>query len=186
LYVDAHFTPSAIVMNETAINDIYIVVDVIRATTSMAVMFDQGAARVLAASSIEQAREGARLAPGRLLCGERNVQRIPGFDYGNSPTEFSRLDLLGRTAVIATSNGTRALHAVAQAPAVFVGCLLNRVAVCDAAIVAARRHDAGIAIVCAGNNYGATFSIDDAVTAGALSPYQTGASGTGSSKFWPT
>ena len=58
-------------------NDIYIVVDVIRATTSMAVMFDQGAARVLVAGSIEQAREAAQKIPGRLLCGERNVQRIP-------------------------------------------------------------------------------------------------------------
>jgi len=87
-----------------------------------------------------------------------------GFDYGNSPTEFARLDLTGCQLVIATSNGTRALHAVAGAPAAYAGCLLNRSAVCEAAVDAAFQWVAGLCVVCAGNDYGRAFSLDDAGT----------------------
>ena len=90
LHLNVFFTPSAIIAHEPSANDIYIVIDVIRATTTLAVVFDQGAARVFAAGTVEQAREAAQEFPGRLLCGERNVQPLPGFDYGNSPVQFSR------------------------------------------------------------------------------------------------
>ena len=65
------FTPATILPDKAQQGDIYIVIDVIRATTTLAVMFDRGASRVLVAGSIEQAREGAEKVPGRLLCGER-------------------------------------------------------------------------------------------------------------------
>lgn len=166
MFVDVYFTPSAIVISEMAINDIYIIVDVIRATTSMAVMFDRGAARVLAAASIEQAREGARLVPGRLLCGERNVQRIPGFDYGNSPVQFSQLDLSGRELVMTTTNGTRAFYACPQQAPRLAGCFHNAEAVTFYALELARTGQRDIHIVCAGeSNY---FGLDDAVCAGYL------------------
>jgi 2-phosphosulfolactate phosphatase len=67
LHLNIYFTPSAIVSTESSPNDVYIVIDVIRATTSMAVMFDQGAARVLVAGTIEHARETAQKFPVRLL-----------------------------------------------------------------------------------------------------------------------
>ena len=67
MHLNVYFTPSAIVCTESSTNDVYIVIDVIRATTSMAVMFDQGAARVLVAGTIEEAREAAQMFPGRLL-----------------------------------------------------------------------------------------------------------------------
>ena len=83
--LNVFFTPSEIAARETTAtttgaDDIYIVVDVIRATTSMAVMLDQGAARIFVAGNLDQAREAAKQFPGRLLCGERNVQRVPGFE----------------------------------------------------------------------------------------------------------
>ena len=166
MFVDAYFTPSAIVMNETSANDIYIIVDVIRATTSMAVMFDRGAARVVAASSIEQAREGARLVPGRLLCGERNVQRIPGFDYGNSPVQFSQFDLSGRELIMTTTNGTRAFYACPEQAPRLAGCFYNAEAVTSYALKLARTRRCDIHIVCAGeSDY---FGLDDAVCAGYL------------------
>jgi len=153
-------------MNDTSANDIYIVVDVIRATTSMAVMFDRGAARVLAASSIEQAREGARLVPGRLLCGERNVQRIPGFDYGNSPVQFSQLDLSGRELIMTTTNGTRAFYACPEQAPRLAGSFYNAEAVTSYALKLAKTHECDIHIVCAGeSDY---FGLDDAVCAGYL------------------
>ncbi len=166
MHVNAYFTPSSIVINETSANDIYIIVDVIRATTSMAVMFDQGAWRVLAATSIEQAQEGARLVPGRLLCGERNVQRIPGFDYGNSPVQFSQLDLSGRELVMTTTNGTRAFYACPEQAPRLAGSFYNAEAVTTYALELARTRQCDIHIVCAGeSDY---FGLDDAVCAGYL------------------
>src|SRR5437868_15048986 len=104
LRLDVFFTPSSIVVDESSANDIYIVVDVIRATTTMAVMFDQGASRVFVAGNVEQARQAANTIPGRLLCGERNVQRIPGFDYGNLFTESALSDLAGRELIMTTTD----------------------------------------------------------------------------------
>src|SRR5258708_21143633 len=110
LYLNVFFTPSAIIANETSANDIYIVIDVIRATTTLAVVFDQGAARVFAAETVEQARGASEEFPGRLLCGERNVQPLPGFDYGNSPVHFSQVHLTGAELVLPTTTGTRACN----------------------------------------------------------------------------
>jgi 2-phosphosulfolactate phosphatase len=67
LHLNVFFTPFSIVSTESSPNDVFIVIDVIRATTSMAVMFDKGAARVLVVGTIEQAREAAQMFPGRLL-----------------------------------------------------------------------------------------------------------------------
>ncbi len=70
MYLNVFFTPSAIVAPETSTNDIYIVIDVIRSTTTLAVMFDQGAARVLVAGTVEQARAAAQKIPG-MITGTR-------------------------------------------------------------------------------------------------------------------
>src|ERR1700730_13668587 len=69
LRLNVFFTPSAIIPGEPASNHVYIVIDVIRATTTLAVMFEQGAARVLVAETIEQAETAAYSHPRWLLCG---------------------------------------------------------------------------------------------------------------------
>ncbi len=92
MYLNVFFTPSAIVAPETSTNDIYIVIDVIRATTTLAVVFDQGAARVFVAGTVEQAREAAQKFPGRLLCGERNVQPFHPPPVFEEPLLDPRLD----------------------------------------------------------------------------------------------
>ena len=166
MHLDVFFIPSAIVVEGSSANDIYIVVDVIRATTSMAVMFDQGAARVLVAGSVEQAREAAQKIPGRLLCGERNVQRIPGFDYGNSPLQFSQLDLSGRELIMTTTNGTRAFYACPEQALRLAGSFYNARAVTRQALELAKIHRCDIHIVCSGEND--FFGLDDAVCAGYL------------------
>ena len=166
LHLDVFFTPSSIVVDESSANDIYIVVDVIRATTSMAVMFDQGASRVFVAGSVEQAREAANTIPGRLLCGERNVQRIPGFDYGNSPVEYAQLDLTGRELIMTTTNGTRAFYACPQQAMRLAGSFYNAGAVTAQALKLAQERASNIHIVCSGElDY---FALDDAVCAGYL------------------
>lgn len=168
--MDLHvfFTPSELVpISEKApADDVYIIVDVIRATTTLSVMFDQGASRVFAAESVEQAREAARLFPHRLLCGERHARPLPGFDYGNSPVEFSLLDLTGRELILATTNGTRALYACPTEAPRLAGSFYNAQAVTERALKLAQERQGNIAIVCAAElGY---FALEDAACAGYL------------------
>jgi 2-phosphosulfolactate phosphatase len=144
-----------------------VVVDVLRASTSLATMFGRGLEEAVIAGSVDEARRLATV-DGYLLCGERNGLPPAGFDHGNSPVEFSRLDLIGRRAVFVSSNGTRAMHLCAESPALLVGSLVNAATVARVACQEADRLGVGIAFVCAGNDYGRQFSLDDAVACGLL------------------
>lgn len=147
---------------------ICIVVDVLRASSSIVTLLERGASPVIAAANVEEARALNGHLTEYLLCGERGGLPPPGFDYGNSPAEFSRLALGDRGAILATSNGTRLLAQLADAPAVLVGCLLNRTAAAKAALKIARERDLDIAVVCSAAYGGATFVLEDALGAGAI------------------
>ena len=164
--LNVFFTPSAIIPGEPVAGHIYIVIDVIRATTTLATMFEQGVVRVLVAETIEQAQAAAQKLPGWLLCGERNVKPLPGFDYGNSPVQFSQLDLTGRELILTTTNGTRAFYACPEHSMRLAGSLYNARAVSAQALALARQHNSNISIVCSGE-YG-YFALDDAICAGYL------------------
>ncbi len=160
------FNPVELRFVEVPKDDIYIVLDVMRATTTMAVMFDQGARQVLAAQTLEQAREAAQKVSGRLLCGERHTKTPPGFDYNNSPAQFAQLDLSDRELILTTSNGTRALFACPEQSTCLAGSFYNAQAVVSYALALAQERDSNISIVCAGE-YG-YFSLEDTVCAGYL------------------
>jgi len=145
-----------------------IVVDVLRASSSVITLLEHGARPVIAAGSIEEARSLHKRLPGYLLCGERGGLPPPGFDYGNSPAEFSTLQLEGRGAILATSNGTRLLAQLADAPTVLVGCLLNRTAVAMSAVGMARSRGLDISVLCSAAFSGSTFVLEDALGAGAI------------------
>ncbi len=116
-------------------NDVAMVIDVIRATTTLAVAFERGCARVLVAGDMPAARAFAAEHPGAyLLAGEVGGLRPPGFDFGNSPVELKAADLRGRELLFCTTNGTRALHACVGARALLAGSLRNAQAVCRAAL----------------------------------------------------
>lgn len=115
--------------------DVAIVIDVIRATTTLTVVFDGGCARVLVAGAIPEARAFAARHPGAyLLAGEVGGLRPPGFDFGNSPVELGAASVRGQELIFSTTNGTRALHACAGARAILAGSLRNAQAVCRAAL----------------------------------------------------
>ncbi|HSB77837.1 MAG TPA: 2-phosphosulfolactate phosphatase [Candidatus Methylomirabilis sp.] len=139
-----------------------VVVDVIRATTSVVSAFQHGCRSVLPVASPEEARAALAATPEALLAGEQGGQRIPGFVLGNSPREFSREAVAGRDVILSTSNGTKALRAVGAGRTVAIGAFLNRSAVGEWLI--AGRADA--LIVCSG--YEGVFSLEDAVCAGAI------------------
>jgi 2-phosphosulfolactate phosphatase len=143
------------------------VVDVLRATSSLVAMFDNGLLRALIADNLRQARDLA-LRNFSLLCGEAKAVPLPGFDYGNSPAEFAGLSFKGRSAVLWTTNGTRALGVASPSPAVVVAALANRRAAAARLIDEAARRGIDLAVMCAGLERGAAFSLEDSVAAGAV------------------
>jgi 2-phosphosulfolactate phosphatase len=153
--VHVAFTPSEVVRAPTAV-----VVDVLRATSTIAQALASGYRRVLCCAEVDEALElRARLGEG-VLAGERNAAAIPGFDLGNSPREL--LDPLGETVILTTTNGTRAIVAAAEhAETVLVGSLLNLDAIAEAA-----GGGGDVEVVCAGLQ--GRFTIDDAYCAGRI------------------
>lgn len=144
-------------------NAVCIVIDALRATTVVATLFERNCPCVYVAPSHGLA-EGFARANGCVLCGETGGVRAEGFDYGNSPSEFSRLDFSGRPVVLSTSNGTKAIAAVANAKRVYLGSALNCAAVARATWESAKAASADIVIVCSGTN--GDFTLEDATAAG--------------------
>ena len=140
-----------------------IVIDVLRATTVIATLFDRACPRVYVSASHDAARTFARNR-GYVLCGETGGYRVPDFDYGNSPVEFSALDFTDRPAVLSTTNGTGAVAAVAAATRVYLGAVVNRNAVAAAAWEAATEVGADIVLVCSGTD--GQYTLEDATAAG--------------------
>ena len=139
-----------------------VVIDVLRATTSIVVAFQHGCRSILPVASREEAERVRTALPGAVLAGEQGGLRIPGFDLGNSPREFTRQAVAGRDVILTTSNGTKALRAVVGGRTVAIGAFLNRGAVGEWLV--ARGTDS--LILCSG--YEGGFSLEDAVCAGAI------------------
>src|SRR6476619_4641734 len=138
MHIDVAFTPV-----ETAPAPLGIVVDVIRATSTIAQALAAGYERVLCCAEIEDALALRAELPGSLVGGERKAVRIEGCDVGASPREF--LEPVAGTLILSTTNGTRAiLEAADRCEEVFLGSLLNLNAVAEMG----RGRDA--VIVCAG------------------------------------
>ena len=149
----------------------YIVVDVIRATTTLAVMCERGVRRVYVAPDVETARRLRASLPDALLAGEVDAVPPPGFDHGNSPAEWGALAVAGRDVLFSTTNGARGLHAALGGGPVFAGSLRNASAVSAAALAAARslataEHTGRVCVVCSG--LGDKPAPDDSLCAGWL------------------
>lgn len=140
-----------------------VVIDVLRATTSIVAALDAGAAAVLPCLTVDDARAVAASLPREetLLAGERGGRPIVGFDLGNSPAEFTQQRVRGKRVVFTTTNGTKALLHCRAAADVRVAALVNLSAVCD---VLAERPV--VDVVCAGTDGQATD--EDLLAAGGL------------------
>lgn len=154
--VHVAFTPA-----ETARVPTAIVVDVLRATSTIVQALDAGYRRVYCCAEVEEARELRDGLDGAVLAGERQGEAIPGFDLGNSPREF--VHSRGEQVVLTTTNGTRAVvTAAAACDTVLIGSLLNL----DAVAAAAAEQAEDVTVVCAGVD--GVFSLDDAYCAGRI------------------
>ncbi|HVA22841.1 MAG TPA: 2-phosphosulfolactate phosphatase [Chloroflexota bacterium] len=163
LTLDVAFLPGEVVSLE---GRVAVVLDVLRASSTIVTLFDRGAESIGLAISVEAARSEARQVLGpRVLCGEVGGLTPYGFDYGNSPGEFAELDFSGKHVVMATTNGTAAVRACASASAILIGCLLNANAVIRESLDLLRQLE-GLLLVCAGRQ--GQFVLDDAIAAGYL------------------
>jgi 2-phosphosulfolactate phosphatase len=131
-------------------------------------MFARGVRQVLVVGSLAEARREAAKRRGWLLCGEKRSLPPRGFHHGNSPVEFSGLDLKGTSVVFVTTNGTRAFLRTAGCRPIFAGAVVNASAVAKAAYEAAARLQKDVMIQCAGDLGGRAFDLEDAFCAGAI------------------
>jgi len=143
---------------------VVIVIDQIRASTTITTALDLGCSELVLAGDVETARR-LRLEHGHLLAGEQQAVKPADFDFDNSPSELSRSDMRGRGLVLCSTNGTAVVARLRTADTLLIGCLRNARAVAGAALRVAGATGS-IQAVCCGTE--GAFALDDAVAAGVI------------------
>ncbi len=153
-------------------HSIAIVADVLRATSTIVTALANGCKSVIPVAEIDEARQTAARMPRKeiILGGERKGRRIDGFDFGNSPQDYTAESVSGKIVITTTTNGTKALVHAGHAKKTLVLSFLNMTAVANYVLSC----DDDIALVAAGI-YG-EFSLEDSVCCGVLLQQLVGAS----------
>ena len=160
--VDVALSPADLAHQDLAGRAVF-VIDILRATTTIAAALSHGASSIVPVDTPEAARQAALDAPGVILAGERDCVRIPGFDLGNSPLEMRPRAVAGRALVLCTTNGSGLFAAASPAAGVYALAAVNF----SVSVVRARallQESGGLLVVCAGRE--GAFGLDDAYTAG--------------------
>ncbi|MGI6513076.1 MAG: 2-phosphosulfolactate phosphatase [Syntrophomonadaceae bacterium] len=146
-------------------NTVCLLIDVLRGSSTIVSLLDNGCRWVYTVAEEEHARQlGAQRR--MVTSGEWQGRKLPGFDMDNSPAEAKKYPVKGRDVALCTSNGTRAIDKAKGCVNLFIASLLNAGACAGAGLTAAQAASCGITIVCAGQ-YG-KFVLDDAYCAGYL------------------
>ncbi|WP_320674419.1 2-phosphosulfolactate phosphatase family protein [Prochlorococcus sp. MIT 1341] len=145
--------------------DAAVVIDVLRATTTIAFALQNGAESVQVFENLDELRETAGKWPesSRLMLGERGGKRVEGFDLGNSPLAVVPGQVAGKRLFMSTTNGTRSLHRVRDVQKLYTMSLPNRKAVVERLL---NEWFAEIWIV--GSGWEGAYSLEDSLAAGAL------------------
>jgi 2-phosphosulfolactate phosphatase len=159
--IDVAFLPSEISQQDIS-DSVCIVLDIFRATTSMVTAFANGCESIIPVESIENAYDAAQQEKEVLFAGERKSIKIEGFDFGNSPFDFSPDKVCKQTIIMTTTNGTIAVKAAQKAYRTLIGAFINAEAVSRQA----KKFGKDILIVCAGTE--GAFSLEDTLCAGYL------------------
>ncbi|MGK6352637.1 2-phosphosulfolactate phosphatase [Parapedobacter sp. DT-150] len=137
-----------------------VVIDIFRATSSMCYGLANDARAIIPVAEVEECL--AYRNNGHLLAAERNGEVVAGFDFGNSPFSYTAEKVAGKTIVLTTTNGTRAIRQCLDAHAVVIGSFLN----ISALLAWLKTQNHHLLLVCAG--WKNQFSLEDTVFAGAL------------------
>ena len=157
--IDVCFSPALFHLYDPT-ECIVVVIDILRATSSICVAFEHGVNSIVPVSTIEEALEYKK--KGYLAGAERQGETLPGFDLGNSPFSYMDPKIKGRDIALTTTNGTRAINAAKNAYQVVIGSFLNKAAL----IHWLNEQKRDIICLCAG--WKNTFNLEDTLFAGAL------------------
>lgn len=157
--VSVAFTP-LLYANYAHPEAIVVVIDVLRATSAISAAFASGVESIIPVESLDEAKKYKQ--DGFLVGAERNGEKIPGFDFGNSPYDYMREDLHGQTIVLTTTNGTRAFNMARDSYMVLSGSFINVTALSDWL----GKQDRDIVILCSG--WKDKFNLEDSMCAGAI------------------
>jgi 2-phosphosulfolactate phosphatase len=159
--LNVHFLPM-LLETEELVGSTAVVIDLLRASTTICYALAAGAEEVIPCLEVEEARRRAtEIAPRPLLGGERAGVQIEGFDLGNSPDEYRPEIVGGRTIVFTTTNGTRALLACRGASRLVIGSFVNLTSVCGQLNPNEATH-----LICAGTQ--SRITREDVLCAGAI------------------
>lgn len=140
---------------------VVVVIDILRATSSITYGLANGAEAIIPVANVEDCLACA--GNGYLLAAERNGEVVEGFDFGNSPFSYTEEKVHGKTIVLTTTNGTKALHmAREQAAQVVIGAFLNVTVL----VQWLRQQDKDVVLLCAG--WKDQFNLEDTLFAGAV------------------
>ena len=153
-------------LTEGILKDSYaIVIDLLRATSTMIWAISNGANVIIPVENILEAKLFKRLDESVLLGGERGGLKIEGFDLDNSPLSYKKEVVFGKAIVMTTTNGTRALKKASFAKRIFLGSFINGKKTAEYILKEALKDDMQkIAIVCAGTEE--KFTLEDVLCAG--------------------
>lgn len=157
--IEVCLTPALI--NLYAIEErIVVVIDILRATSSIVYGIDNGAAAIIPVAQVEDCLNYAD--KGFLLAAERNGEVVEGYDFGNSPFSYTAEKVAGKTVVLTTTNGTKALHLARKAHQVVIGSFLNLQALSEWL----KTQERDVLLLCAG--WKDQFNLEDTLFAGAV------------------
>ncbi|MDD3520854.1 MAG: 2-phosphosulfolactate phosphatase [Actinomycetota bacterium] len=151
------------------INSVCAVIDTLRATSSMSAIFGSGCKRIILAKNKDEAYSLKEIFREYILCGEEEGLPPEGFDYGNSPYEFSKLDLKNKNIIMMTTNGTVSFFRLIKSDTIFALSLLNLSFVLNQMHIAAKKNNKDIFILCSGKK--GHIAYDDAYNAGMAVKY---------------
>ena len=148
--------------------DIAVVIDVLRATTTISWALKNGADSIQVFADLDLLKESAMKwnADTRLMLGERGGKKIEGFDLGNSPLSVSKKRVLGKRLFMSTTNGTKSLQKVQNAKHLYAMALTNRRAVAEKIISLNNEN-----VLILGSGWEGSYSLEDSLAAGALASY---------------
>jgi 2-phosphosulfolactate phosphatase len=112
-------------------DSIVVVIDVFRATSTIAAALSNGATQIIPVDSVQECIQIGNNTPNSITAGERDGKVAAGLQYGNSPSEYPAHFIKGKTLVLTTTNGTRLLHMASNSKQIITGSFLNLQAVID-------------------------------------------------------
>ncbi|MCD6064089.1 MAG: 2-phosphosulfolactate phosphatase [Flavipsychrobacter sp.] len=146
---------------------VVVIIDVFRATSTIAAALHNGAKSVIPVASVAECIEIGKAMPNSVTAGERDGKIAAGLEYGNSPSEYPRSFIEGKNLVLTTTNGTRLLHMVQNAAVIVTGAFLNLGAVSEFLIA----QNKSVVLGCAA--WKDRFNLEDTLFAGAVASLVT-------------